>query len=75
MPSDLKFKFAFDMNRWEEFFSYICLPIDWEGKGKSVKERKEKKGGYLEEEKDKFRDEERKKMSHEIDELLHRSKK
>jgi hypothetical protein len=28
LPSDLRFKFAFDINRWEEFFDWINLPED-----------------------------------------------
>ena len=28
LPSDMRFKFGFDINRWEEFYSWINLPQD-----------------------------------------------
>ena len=30
LPSDLRFKFSFDIKRWEEFFSWKNIPYDLE---------------------------------------------
>jgi hypothetical protein len=32
LPSDMRFKFSFDMNRWQEFFSWQMVPADWNKK-------------------------------------------
>ena len=33
MPSDMRFKFGFDINRWEEFYDWRTLPQDLETMG------------------------------------------
>lgn len=32
LPSDMRFKFSFDIHRWEEFFSWHAVPSDWNKK-------------------------------------------
>ena len=68
MPSDMKFKFGFDINRWEEFFDWLSLPADLEGGAQ--KRIIDRLGGDSERDKERRREEERKRMSKEIDDLL-----
>ena len=68
MPSDMRFKFAFDINRWEEFFDWLSLPQDLDSG--TQKRLVEKIGIDSERDKERRREEERKKMSKEIDDLL-----
>jgi hypothetical protein len=77
LPSDMRFKFSFDINRWEEFFEWINLPEDLNrdkenSPTKSIKSQSISKGGNDEISKERFREEERRRMQSEIDELLHR---
>ena len=30
LPTDMRFKFAFDINKWEEYFDWREIPSDWE---------------------------------------------
>lgn len=32
LPSDMRFKFAFDLNKWEEHFDFISMPSNLESK-------------------------------------------
>lgn len=73
MPSDMKFKFSFDVNRWEEFFDWLSLPADLEGG--IQKKIIDRIGGDTERDKERKREEERKRMSKEIDDLLQRDKR
>jgi hypothetical protein len=73
LPSDMKFKFSFDINRWEEYFDWISLPSDWDKKNTNTQHNKSKV--TFEDDKSKMREEERKRMSSEIDTLLHRERK
>ena len=68
LPSDMRFKFAFDINRWEEFFSWHNIPSDWDH------ESKKGKSHYNDESKMQSREDERRKMHAEVDALIGRNK-
>jgi hypothetical protein len=35
LPADMRFKFAFDLSRWTEYFGWQTLPLDWSSKNKN----------------------------------------
>jgi hypothetical protein len=32
LPADMRFKFAFELTKWPEYFHWQTLPQDWSGK-------------------------------------------
>ena len=69
MPSDMRFKFSFDLKRWEEFFTYKSLPSDWDA-GLNQSALKSIQSNMLPSEIQKMREAERYRMENEIDDLL-----
>ena len=69
LPADMRFKFAFEMHRWLEFFQWTSLPEAWDN-AKNPDHQHGKHVHYGE----KNKEEERKIMDEEINELLRRGK-
>jgi hypothetical protein len=72
LPTDMRFKFAFDMNKWEEYFDWREIPSDWERRShdKSSASLRDKNFEATQRNKE----EDRKMMSKEIDDLINRQK-
>jgi hypothetical protein len=69
LPMDLKFKFGFDISRWPEFYQWAALPQDLDKTS-----RPETQTGKHVHYGNKTREEERKIMDDEINEILRRGK-
>jgi hypothetical protein len=72
LPTDMRFKFAFDMNKWEQYFDWREIPADWERQShdKSTTSLRDKNLEAAHRNKE----EDRKKMTKEIDDLISRQK-
>lgn len=35
LPADMRFKFAYDLSKWMEYFDWQCLPHDWSNSRRS----------------------------------------
>jgi len=68
LPSDMQFKFGYNVSRWEEFFAWQSLPLDWETEVRVSPRRV----GLDEVERHKKKEEEKKHMEQELDQLLKR---
>ena len=69
LPADMRFKFAFDLSKWREYFDWQMLPHDWSGR--KVADENESLNALINRQKATMsKDDQRNAMRAEIDEII-----